>query len=467
MNNKLRNISLISLGIFAGIAISIQFNFIVQKNIITALPFQELQQLSDVFRLIKSHYVKPIEDKKLFTEAIAGMVSSLDPHSAYLDKQSYKELRDNATGKFIGLGIEISMENGYIKVISLIEDSPAERAGIIPGDLITQLDNTLIKKFTLNEIIRKMHGEEKTQIRLTIVRKNKIKPMLLDLTPQYVRVQSVISRVVEPHYAWLRITQFQEPTVGDMVKKILAIYAQEPNLKGLVLDLRNDPGGVLPAAIGVSAAFLPKNSIIVSTHGQLSNSKANFYAKHEYYAIDSSCDPLIKLPNTIKTVPLVVLVNSSSASASEIVAGALQDYQRAKILGIQTFGKGSVQSVIALPLDNRQTAIKLTTALYYTPKGRLIQAKGIRPDIIVNEYADTNYLSEFHFRETDLINDQNKNINKIKFFSFEEKKRSKLRAKKNKYHSLEFGSKDDFQLLQALNYLKGLPVISSTMTLNS
>lgn len=461
MGSKLKNIGLISLGMIAGVAASMQFDAIAQKNATAPLPLEELRQLADVFGLIKSDYVEPVEDKKLLTEAISGMVASLDPHSAYLDKKAYKELREGTMGKFVGLGIEVGMEDGYVKVISPIEDSPAYRAGIKAGDLITRLDSTPVKGLTLDEAVKKMRGEPNTKITLTIARKDEDKPIILTIVRQEIRVQSVKSKVVEPGYAWLRVTQFQEPTVDDMAKKILAIYAQEPNLKGLILDLRNDPGGVLPGAIGVSAAFLPKDSVVVSTNGQLPSSKASFYAKREYYAANPMNDPLSRLPDAIKKVPMVVLVNTGSASASEIVAGALQDYKRATIMGTQTFGKGSVQSVIALPPD-KQTAVKLTTARYYTPNGRSIQAKGIVPDIMVDEYADGDGLNGLRLREADLTkhlsNDKDKTANETKAVAVDEKEEERLIAAEKKRKPLEFGSKEDFQLTQALNHLKGLPV---------
>ncbi len=460
MGSKLKNIGLISLGVIAGICAFIQFDAIAQKSAVAPLPLEELRQLADVFGLIKSDYVEPADEKKLLTEAISGMVASLDPHSAYLDKKGYKELRESTQGKFVGLGIEVGMEDGYIKVISPIEDSPAYQAGIKAGDLITRLDGTPVKGLTLEQAVKHMRGEPNTKIMLTMSRKDEDKPLIISITRQEIKVQSVKAKVVEPGYAWLRVTQFQESTVDDMAKKIAAIYDQEPNLKGLVLDLRNDPGGVLPGAIGVSAAFLPKDSVVVTTNGQLPSSKASFYAKREYYANPGS-DPLAKLPEALKKVPMVVLVNTGSASASEIVAGALQDYKRATIMGTRTFGKGSVQSVIALSPD-RTTAVKLTTARYYTPNGRSIQAKGIVPDLIVDEYVDGDGLNGLRLREADLTkhlsNDTDKGpeVTSSKFDELEEAQRIAAAEKKRK--PLEYGSKNDFQLAQALNQLKGLPV---------
>ncbi|MCU6434977.1 S41 family peptidase [Undibacterium sp. Jales W-56] len=458
MGSKIKNFGLISLGMVAGVAASIQFSALAQKSAGTPLPVEELRQLADVFGLIKSDYVEPVEDNKLLTEAITGMVASLDPHSAYLDKKAYAELREGTQGKFVGLGIEVGMEDGYVKIIAPIEDSPAYRAGVKAGDLITRLDSQPVKGLSLDEAVKKMRGEPNTKITLTLARKTEDKPIVVTITRELIKQQSVKAKLIEPGYAWLRIAQFQEPTVEDMAKKIQTLYAQDPNIKGLVLDLRNDPGGVLPGAIGVSAAFLPKDVVVVSTNGQLPDSKATYYAKRENYANRAVGDPLSKLPEAVKNVPMVVLINTGSASASEIVAGALQDYKRATIIGTQSFGKGSVQTIRQLSAD---TAVKLTTARYYTPNGRSIQAKGIVPDLNVEETADGDGFNSLRTREADLqkhlTNDkETEQANKGKVDELEEEQRLLAMAKKSK--PLEYGSKDDFQLAQALNHLKGLPV---------
>jgi carboxyl-terminal processing protease len=458
MSSKFKNFGLISLGMIAGVVGSMQFDAMAQKNAGAPLPVDELRQLADVFGLIKSDYVENVEDKKLLTEAISGMVASLDPHSAYLDKKAFKELREGTQGKFVGLGIEVGMEDGYVKVISPIEDSPAYKAGLKAGDLITRLDSTPVKGMTLDEAVKRMRGEPQTKITLTVARKDEDKPLFITIVRQEIRVQSVKSKVIEPGYAWLRVAQFQEPTVEDLAKKLSAIYAQDPNIKGLVLDLRNDPGGVQPRAIGVSAAFLPKDVAVVSTNGQLPDSKATFYARREFYGTRSLGDPLSRLPEAVKNVKMVVLVNSGSASASEIVAGALQDYKRATIMGTQTFGKGSVQTIRQLSAD---TAVKLTTARYYTPNGRSIQAKGIVPDLMVDETAEGDGMNGMRLREADLTkhltNDKDKESEvRNKVDEMEEEQRVAALDKKRK--PLEFGGKDDFQLAQAINHLKGLPV---------
>jgi carboxyl-terminal processing protease len=311
---------------------------------------------------------------------------------------------------------------------------------------------------TLDDAVKRMRGEPNTKITLTVARKDEDKPLLITITRQEIRVQSVKSKIVEPGYGWVRVSQFQEPTVEDMAKKISALYAQDPNMKGLILDLRNDPGGVLPGAIGVSAAFLPKDVPVVSTNGQIADSKATYLARRDFYATRVNSDPLARLPEAVKKVKMVVLVNSGSASASEIVAGALQDYKRATVMGTQTFGKGSVQTIRQISAD---TAVKLTTARYYTPNGRSIQARGIVPDLIVDEYADGDGMNSMRLREADLSkhlsNDKDKEANTSNVVDeLEEQKRLSALEKKRK--PLEFGSKDDFQLAQALNHLKGQPV---------
>lgn len=457
MGNKLKNLGLIGLGMVAGVAVSLQYSALAQKMVGSPLPLDKLAEFSEVFGTIKSDYVEPVDDEKLLTEAMTGMVSGLDPHSAYLDKKAFKELRETTEGKFVGLGIEVVMEDGYVKVITPIEDTPAARGGILPGDVITRIDGQPIKGLSIDDAIKKMRGEPHTKITLTIARKTEEKPIALTLMREVIKARSVKAKVVEPGYAWLRISQFQERTVEDMAEKLRNLYTQNPALKGLVLDLRNDPGGVLPGAIGVSAAFLPADVTVVSTDGQVEESKRSYFARSEFYASRSASDPLTNLPAAVKSVPMVVLINAGTASASEIVAGALQDYRRATILGTQSFGKGSVQTVHQI---TNETGIKITTARYYTPLGRAIQAKGILPDLRVEETAEGDGFNALRTREADLLkhlsNDREVEPEAAKHDDLEEEKRLIALAKKAK--PVEYGSNDDFQLAQALNHLKGLPV---------
>ena len=458
MGKKLKSTGLVALGVVAGVAVSLQFSAMAQRAGEPALPLEELRQLADVYGLIKTDYVEQVDDKKLLTEAISGMVASLDPHSAYLDKKAYAELREGSQGKFVGLGIEIAQsDDGYIKIVSPIEDSPAYRAGIKAGDLITRLDAMPLKGISLDESVKKMRGEPHSKVTLTVLRKDEPQPLTFSLVREEIHQKSVKGKIVEPGYGWLRVAQFQEPTVDDLAAKITELYRQDPNLKGIVLDLRNDPGGVLQGAIGVAAAFLPKDTAVVSTNGQLPDSKEIYYARPEFYSMRSDTDALARLPDAVKRVPLAVLVNTGSASASEIVAGALQDYKRATIIGSQTFGKGSVQTIRQLTAD---TALKLTTARYYTPHGRSIQAKGIVPDLAVNEYPDGDGLNALRMREADLekhlSNDREAEAGKDKRDELEEQVR--ILALEKKRQPLEYGTGEDFQLRQALNHLKGLPV---------
>jgi carboxyl-terminal processing protease len=415
--------------------------------------------------MVKSDYVEPVDEKKLISDAIAGMVSGLDPHSVYFDKKTFKEFREGTTGRFVGVGIEIGMEDGLVKVVSPIEGSPAFRAGIKSGDLITRIDDTMVKGLTMDQAVKRMRGEPNTKVQLTIFRKDESRSFPVTIVREEIRVQSVRAKVLEPGYGWLRVSQFQDRTIEDFVKKMEEIYKADPQLKGLVLDLRNDPGGLLEGAVALSAAFLPTEATVVSTNGQLPDSKAVYKASPEYY-VRRGTDPLKRLPATIKTVPLVVLVNEGSASASEIVAGALQDHKRATIMGAQTFGKGSVQTVRQLTAD---TALKMTTARYYTPSGRSIQAKGIVPDVWLDETADGNVFAALRMREADLekhlvnAGAEEKDAARDKAREEARKKLEEQMAKSKEPPKPlpEFGSTEDFPLMQALNQLKGKPVVVS------
>jgi carboxyl-terminal processing protease len=465
MGQKLKIAGWVSLGALAGALTTVSLQT-VARNAAAPLPLEELQQLAAVFGMIKTDYVEPVDDKKLITDAIAGMVSGLDPHSQYFDKKSYKEFREGTSGRFVGVGIEITQEDGLVKIVSPIEGSPADRAGLKTGDLITKIDDTAVRGLTLNEAVKRMRGEPNTKVILTIFRRDENRTFAVTIIREEIKTQSVKARVVEPGYAWVRLSQFQERTVEDFVRKIEDIYRQEPALKGLVLDLRNDPGGLLDAAVAVSAAFLPENVTVVSTNGQLPESKFTFKAAPEFYLRRGNSDPLKRLPPAIKKVPLVVLVNEGSASASEIVAGALQDHKRAVIMGSQTFGKGSVQTVRPLGPD---TALKLTTARYYTPSGRSIQARGILPDIPVDETPEGNLFSALRTREADLEKHlSNGQAPETKDPERERERDAALKRLEDESKKPpaerrlpEFGSDKDFQLQQALNRLKGLPVVAS------
>jgi carboxyl-terminal processing protease len=468
MGQKLKIAGWISLGIVAGALTTVSLQT-VARGTLAPLPLEELQQLAAVFGMVKSDYVEPVDEKKLITDAISGMVSSLDPHSQYFDKKSFKEFREGTTGRFVGVGIEITQEDGLVKVVSPIEGSPAFRAGLKTNDLITKIDDTAVKGLTLNEAVKRMRGEPNTKVMLTIFRKDENRSFPVTITREEIRTQSVRGKVIEPGYAWIRLSQFQERSVDDFARKIEEIYKQEPKLKGLVLDLRNDPGGLLDAAVAVSAAFLPENVTVVSTNGQLAESKFIYKASPEFYQRRGSSDPIKRLPAALKSVPLVVLVNEGSASASEIVAGALQDHKRATIMGNQTFGKGSVQTVRPLGPD---TGLKITTARYYTPSGKSIQAKGIVPDVMVDESEEGNLFSVLRTREADLEKHLGSGQGAEKKDEVREKAREvalkKLEedAKKPPQDRKlpEFGTDKDYQLAQALNQLKGREVmVSKTM----
>ncbi len=468
MGQKLKIVSWVSIGVLVGSLTTLSLHS-GARSAMSPLPLEELQQLAAVFSMVKSDYVEAVDDKKLISDAIAGMVSSLDPHSQYFDKKSYKEFREGTAGRFVGVGIEITQEDGLVKVVSPIEGSPADRGGIKSGDLITKVDETAVRGLSLNEAVKRMRGEPRTKVVLTIFRKSENRTFPVTIVREEIKVVSVKGKPIEPGYGWVRLTQFQERTVEDMVKELEDIYNQAPQLKGLVLDLRNDPGGLLDAAVAVSAVFLPEDVTVVSTNGQLEESKYIYKASPKFY-LRRGADPVRRLTETTKgiykKIPLVVLVNEGSASASEIVAGALQDHKRATVMGSQTFGKGSVQTVRQLGPD---TALKITTARYYTPSGRSIQAKGILPDVLIDDTLEGSPYAVLRTREADL----EKHLNSGQGAEVKDPAREKAReaalkrleeeSKKpnSERRPPELGSAEDFPLQQAINQLKGRPVVVS------
>ncbi|WP_461537557.1 S41 family peptidase [Spongorhabdus nitratireducens] len=405
------------------------------------LPLEDLRVFVEVMQRIKTAYVEPVDDKTLLDSAIRGMLEGLDPHSAYLKPEDYKELEISTSGEFGGLGMEVSMEDGFVKVVAPIDDTPASKAGILAGDLIIKLDEENVKGLSLTEAVDKMRGKIGEPIRLTIIREGASKPLEISVKRDVIRVTSVRSRFIEPGYGYLRLSQFQVDTDKEVVKTIekLKQEAGESGLNGLLLDLRNNPGGVLQAAVGVSDAFID-DGLIVYTKGRIPNSDLRFNATKETIARD---------------VPVVVLINGGTASASEIVAGALQDHHRAVVVGTRSFGKGSVQTVLPLSADNER-GLKLTTALYYTPNGRSIQAEGIMPDVIAQRAKVTLLENQLTYREADLQGHLNNGNGKAEADKSESSaKESAGKDGKKKEQPLETR---DYQLSQALNILKGLHI---------
>lgn len=392
------------------------------------LPLEDLRTFAEVYGRIKNDYVEGVKDKTLLESAIRGMLSGLDPHSDYLGKEEYRDLQVGTSGEFGGLGIEVGMENGFVKVIAPIDDTPAQRAGMQAGDLIIRIDDKPVKGMSLSEAVNLMRGKPGTEIRLTVLRSGDGQPFSVTVERDVIHVASVKSRTLESGYGFLRISNFQARTTEDMLAAIDKLKAENPDgLRGLVLDLRNNPGGVLNAAVGVSDAFIT-DGLIVYTQGRLAESKLQFSAGPD---------------DVLAGAPMVVLVNQGSASASEIVAGALQDHKRALILGTKTFGKGSVQTIV--PIDD-STALKLTTARYYTPSGRSIQAQGIVPDIQLErgEFKPLQRPEVDSLSEADL----SKHL---------ESGDSQLPPKDDP--SAKGLAAEDLQLAEALNVLKGLVII--------
>lgn len=457
MNATVRYLAALSGGVLVGVLVSLQANVWASRATGQPenLPLEELRTFAEVFGRIKKDYVEPVTDKTLLENAIKGMLSGLDPHSSYLDEEEYRELQVGTTGEFGGLGIEVGMEDGFVKVVSPIDDTPAQRAGVQSGDLIIKLDETPVKGMTINDAVKMMRGKPGSSIVLTIVREGAEKPLKFTIVRDIIQVKSVKSRMLEPGFAYVRISSFQSKTGEDLEQAITQLRKdnKDKTLKGLVLDLRNNPGGVLTAAVSVSDAFLEPRSLgkkhgnlIVYTDGRVAD------AKLEYKAAPG---------DLVNGAPIVVLVNGGSASASEIVAGALQDYGRAVIMGSKTFGKGSVQTI--LPLDSN-VAVKLTTARYYTPSGRSIQAEGIIPDILLenlklaqDEQADTDTLKEANLSRH-LGNGQEEPATSSKAKESKANKENKETSGKTAAGA-DKPIRDDYPLNEALNLLKALSIL--------
>ncbi len=445
MSNQYKTVLVLVFGIFVGVSVSLTSSVMAEKKTeeSVTLPLNELRNFSDIFTRIKTDYVEDVDDKTLLEHAIRGMLSGLDPHSTYLNPDEYKELKIGTTGKFGGLGIQVGMEDGFVKVISPIDDTPAFHAGLESGDLIIRLDDKSVKGMTLNDAVKIMRGDPGTDIKLTVIREGADKPLPFTVTRDIISVQSVKSRILEPDYGYVRITNFQSKTARDLVSEISKLKKEnETELKGLVLDLRNNPGGVLSAAADVSDAFIDDGKLVF-TKGRINNSEFEFNAK----------------PGDIMNgLPVVVLINGGSASASEIVAGALQDHSRAVIMGSKSFGKGSVQTIQELRSGG---AVKITTARYFTPSGRSIQGEGITPDIILDRYEikDSKEESSLRIKESDLtgsISNPTKSQEALKK-ALEEGKDSDEEAPAKKIKASE-----DFQLYEALLLLKGLSILSKS-----
>lgn len=416
-----------------------------------SIPLNELRVFAEIFDRVANHYVEEVEDKTLLENAIEGMLANLDPHSAYLKPDSFKDMEESTRGEFGGVGMEVGMEDGFVKVIAPIDDTPAEKAGMKAGDLVIRIDDLPVKGLTLQQAVEKLRGEVGTKVELTVVRKTEDKPIVVKLTRAVIKVNSVKQRMLDKDYGYVRISQFQIKTGRQLLEAIDKLTKEnEQPLKGLVLDLRNNPGGVLNAAVQVSDAFL-NDGLIVYTEGRVEDSEMRFNAAQG---------------DALNGAPIVVLINEGSASASEIVAGALQDNKRAVIAGRTSFGKGSVQSLIPL---NNGAAIKLTTARYFTPSGRSIQASGIEPDVIIEQVKVDLIEKEFErIKEADLNRHLSNPKEAVKPNKAADKKRQegKLDTQATKEGATPATDKDDeslvmkdYELYEAFNLLKAMSVL--------
>ena len=402
------------------------------------LPVDQIRTFAEVFAKIKKDYVEDVEDGVLLENAIKGMLEGLDPHSSYLDEDAYMDLQEGTSGEFGGLGIEVSMEDGFIKVISPIDDTPAQKAGLQSGDLVIRLDETPVKGLSLNDAVARMRGEPGTDITLTIIREGAEKPLKITITRDVIKVKSVRTQTLEPGFGYLRISHFQSRTAEDARAGVQQLKQDNNgNLNGLILDLRNNPGGILSAAVSISDLFLDKG-LIVYTEGRIDDSRLKFNAK-----------PADILDNA----PIVVLVNAGSASASEIVAGALQDHKRGIIMGQKTFGKGSVQTV--LPISNA-AALKLTTARYFTPSGRSIQVSGIEPDVVITRVK----VESLEEEETHIITEENLNRH-LDNNTQDDTQQETTNGDEETAAQIKARLLEDYALQQALNVLKSLQILTA------
>ncbi|WP_301877910.1 S41 family peptidase [Sutterella wadsworthensis] len=463
---KLRLLSLFVAGALAGALATTGMQVYADKQAETTLPLMEVRQFTSVFNAVKDYYVDEVSDKELLELAVEGMVSGLDPHSSFLDPEGFEDMSEATHGSFGGLGIEVTKDVSGVRVISPIDDTPAARAGIRAGDIITKLDGEATADLTLEEAVKRMRGEPKTKIRLEIARKGEMKPLSFTIERATIKTQSVRMKELADGFGYIRISQFQERTAEDLAANINKLE-KSGHLKGLILDLRNDPGGLLQAAIGVSAAFLPEKSDVVSIKGRTPQSDYAFKAVEKDYRSGNSAKALAELTPAAKTVPLVVLINSSSASASEIVAGALQDHKRAVLLGDRSFGKGSVQTILPMTFGEKTVGVKLTTARYYTPSGRSIQARGIEPDFYVDDTPKGNFPT-FQVREADLAHhlanqQEAKKSDKDKKAEAEALPYDDNDEAKTPDWVYLFGDDKDWQLKQAIAHLKGEKVETSRL----
>ena len=440
MKSMTRNTLILSLGLMLGVMLAIGQGVLAEKDSSInssnqTIPLEDIRSLSEVFGKVKQHYVEDIEDKELLENAIRGLLSGLDPHSAYLDKEAFTELREGTSGEFGGLGIVVGMKDGFVNVISPIDDTPAEKAGVKSGDLIIRLDDKNVKGMTLEDAVSVMRGKPNTDILLTIVREGKDKPLKIEITRAIIKIQSVRSKTLAKGFGYIRVSAFQERTGADLRKAITKLKrANDKKLKGLVLDLRNNPGGLLNAAVEVSDAFLEEGTV-VSIKGRDKSNTTTYSAK----GLD-----------LINGAPIVVLINGGSASASEIVAGALQDHRRGIVMGTLSFGKASVQTVV--PLGNG-SALKLTTARYYTPAGTSIQAKGITPDIILDD-VKVSKKEDNGFKQS-----KEKDLSRhLENSDSDEAESDNGKDDKGLKDKLVL-AKDDYALYEALNLLKGLSLV--------